>query len=110
MKFFGIGTAPRLSPRLSLNVDLTASQVVYGQSIEAINMINKLYVGLDFQVVKNFGVTLGLTLNGYITDTTYDKYQPLFTDYKPHFISDKTYSNDINMKMWLGGKIGVRFL
>ena len=107
---YGIGTAPRLSPRLSLNVDLTANQVVYGQSIEAINMINKLYVGLDFQVVKNFGVTLGLTLNGYITDTTYDKYQPLFTDYKPHFISDKTYSNDINMKMWLGGKIGVRFL
>ena len=107
---YGIGTAPRLSRRLSLNVDLTANQVVYGQSIEAINMINKLYVGLDFQVVKNFGVTLGLTLNGYITDTTYDKYQPLFTDYKPHFISDKTYSNDINMKMWLGGKIGVRFL
>ena len=108
---YGIGTAPRLSRTLSLNVDLTANQVVYGsQSIEAINMINKLYLGLDFQLVKNLGVTFGVTLNGYITDTTYDKYQPLFTDYKPHIISDKTYSNDINMKMWWGGKIGLRFL
>src|SRR5688572_21403233 len=108
---YGIGTAPRLSRRLSLNVDLTASQVVYGgQSIEAINMINKLYLGLDFQLVKNLGVTFGVTLNGYVTDTTYDKYQPLFTDYKPHIVVDKTYSNDINMKMWWGGKIGLRFL
>ena len=108
---YGIGTAPRLSRTLSLNVDLTANQVVYGsQSIEAINMINKLYLGLDFQFVKKFGVTFGVTLNGYVTDTTYDKYQPLFTDYKPNIISDKTYSNDINMKMWWGGKIGLRFL
>ena len=108
---YGIGTAPRLSRTLSLNVDLTANQVVYGgQSIEAINMINKLYLGLDFQIVKNFGVTFGVTLNGYVTDTTYDKYQPLFTDYKPNIIVDKTYSNDINMKMWWGGKIGLRFL
>jgi hypothetical protein len=107
---YGIGTAPRLSRTLSLNVDLTANQVVYGQSIEAINMINKLYLGLDFQFVKNLGVTFGVTLNGYITDTTYDKYPPLFSDYTPHIISDKTYSNDINMKMWWGGKIGLRFL
>ncbi|HZI25821.1 MAG TPA: STN and carboxypeptidase regulatory-like domain-containing protein, partial [Chryseolinea sp.] len=107
---YGIGTAPRLSKTLSLNVDLTANQVVYGQSIEAINMINKLYLGLDFQIIKNLGVTFGVTLNGYITDTTYDKYQPLFTDYKPNIISDKMYSNDINMKMWWGGKIGLRFL
>jgi hypothetical protein len=108
---YGLGTAPRLSRTLSLNIDLTANQVVYGsQPIEAINMINKLYLGLDFQVVKNLGVTFGVTLNGYVTDTTYDKYQPLFTDYKPHIISDKTYGNDINMKMWWGGKIGLRFL
>ena len=108
---YGIGTAPRLSRTLSLNVDLTANQVVYGsQSIEAINMINKLYLGLDFQFVKKLGVTFGVTLNGYVTDTTYDKYQPLFTDYKPHIVVDKTYSNDINMKMWWGGKIGLRFL
>jgi hypothetical protein len=107
---YGIGTAPRLTRTLSLNVDLTANQVVYGSSIEAINMINKIYLGMEVQAFKHVGVAFGITLNGYVTDTTYDKYQPLFTDYTPHIISDRTYSNDINMKMWWGGKIGLRFL
>jgi hypothetical protein len=83
---------------------------VKGESIDAINMINKVYLGLELQMFKNVGITFGVTLNGYITDTTYDKYPPLFTDYTPHFISDKTYSNDMNMKMWWGGKLGLRFL
>ncbi len=107
---YGIGTAPKLSRRLSLNVDVTANQVGQGKSFEAINMINKVYVGLEVQPLKYIGFTFGLTLNGYVTETTYDKYPALFTDYTPHIISDKTYSNDINLKMWLGGKIGVRFL
>jgi hypothetical protein len=33
----------------------------------------------------------------------------LFTDYTPHFISDRTYSNDLNMKTWWGAKVGLRF-
>ena len=107
---YGIGTAPRLSRALSLNVDLISNQIVYGGSIEAINMINKIYLGIEMQLVKNMGITFGVTLNGYVTDTTYDKYKPIFTDYKPHIISDRTYSNDMNLKMWWGGKIGVRFL
>ena len=73
-------------------------------------MINKAYLGLDVQLAKNLSVTFGVTLNAHVTDTTYDKYKPIFTDIKPHIISDRTYSNDINMKMWWGGKIGVRFL
>jgi hypothetical protein len=107
---YGFGTAPRLSRTLSLNVDLTANQIVEGKSIEAINMINKLYVGLDVQMMKYLGVTFGVTLNGHVTDTTYDKYKPLFTDYTPSIISEKTYSNDINLKMWWGAKVGLRFL
>jgi hypothetical protein len=106
---YGIGTAPRLSRKLSLNVDLTSNQVVFNEKIEAINMINKLYVGMEVQALKYVGVTFGITLNTYVTDTTYDKYPSLFTDYTPDFISDRTYSNDLNMKTWWGAKVGLRF-
>ncbi|WP_079687960.1 STN domain-containing protein [Ohtaekwangia koreensis] len=107
---YGLGTAPKLSRKLFMNIDLTANQVVKGNWTDAINMINKLYVGVDYQFAKKMSVTAGVTLNVHLTDVTYQDYPELFTDYKPHFFSEHTYSNDINSKMWWGGKIGIRFL
>ncbi|HEY9048089.1 MAG TPA: STN and carboxypeptidase regulatory-like domain-containing protein [Ohtaekwangia sp.] len=107
---YGIGTAPRLSRKLFLNIDLTANQAIKGNWIHAVNMINKLYIGIDYQFARKMSITAGATLNAYVTDTTYDRYPELFTSYKPHFFVDHTSSNDLNTKMWFGGKIGLRFL
>lgn len=107
---YGIGTAPKLSRKLFLNIDLTSQQVVWGNEIEEVNLINKFYLGFEFQAAKKLSLAIGATLNGQVTDTTYDSYPEIFTDYKPNIIYDHTYSNDMNLKMWLGGKIGVRFL
>ena len=43
---YGVGTSPRLTKWLSLNVDLTANQIVEGNTIEAVNLLNKLFLGL----------------------------------------------------------------
>jgi hypothetical protein len=107
---YGVGSSPKLSRRLYLNVDLTANQIVNGTSIEAINLLNKLYVGLEFQAARKFSITVGATLNGYVTDTTYDGYSELFTDYKPDIIAEEDLDNNLNLKMWWGGKVGIRFL
>jgi len=107
---YGLGTSPRLTNSLSINIDLTANQVVEGNKIEAINLLNKLYIGVEFEPVKKIAFTAGVTLNGYVTDTTYTRYPELFTDYMPEITYDHTYSNDYNLKMWWGGKVGLRFL
>jgi len=107
---YGIGTAPKLTKWLNLSVDLTANQVVKGNTIDAVNMLNKLYLGVEIQPVKKIAFTFGVTLNGYVTDTTYNQYPDLFTDYTPDIKYNHTYSNDINLKMWWGGKVGLRFL
>ncbi|HEY3403067.1 MAG TPA: STN and carboxypeptidase regulatory-like domain-containing protein [Ohtaekwangia sp.] len=106
---YGLGTSPRLSRKLFLNIDLTSNQVVKGDQIEKINLINKLYLGLEFQAARKFAIALGATLNGQVTDVAYANYPEIFTDYKPNVIYEKTYSNDINLKMWWGAKIGLRF-
>jgi hypothetical protein len=106
---YGIGTAPKLTKWLSLNVDVTVNQVSKGNFTEAVNLLNKVYVGFDIRIVKNISFAFGATLNGYLTDTTYDKYASLFTDYKPSILDDHTYSNDLNLKQWMGGKVGLRF-
>lgn len=106
---YGIGSAPKITRWLYLNFDLTSNQIVQGNTIEAINLLNKFYIGFDFQLAKKFSITTGITLNGLITETNYSAYPELFSDYKPDIIHEQTFSNDLNLKMWLGGKIGVRF-
>lgn len=105
---YGIGTAPKLAKWLSLNVDVTSNQIVYGK-IEKINLLNKVYTGLDFHLTKNFSVFGGITLNGQVTDRFYTEYPELFTHYEPSIIKERTLSNDLNLRMWWGGKVGIRF-
>jgi hypothetical protein len=107
---YGIGTSPRLARWLNLNVDLTTSQIVKGNNIEAINLLNKVFVGVEFEPVRKIGLAIGVTLNGQVTDALYGQYPELFTDYEPDIRYDHTYSNDINLKIWWGGKVGLRFL
>ncbi len=105
---YGIGTAPKISKWLYLNFDLTSNQIVHGK-IEKINLLNKLYTGLDFQIARNFSITAGVTLNAHITDPQYAGYPETFTDYTPNIVEERTFRDDLNMKMWWGGKVGVRF-
>jgi hypothetical protein len=107
---YGIGTAPRLSRKLYLNLDLTANQIVEGNSFPAMNLLNKLYLGFDYQALKKMSFTFGATLNGYITENGFDQYPPLFTDYQPDVLYTRNMGSDYNMKMWLGAKVGIRFL
>ena len=101
---YGVGTAPRITRWLSLNIDATANQIVDGSAIEALNLLNKLYLGVELEPWNKVAFTAGITLNGYVTDTTYTQYAGLFTDYEPHIIHDRTFDNALNMKMWWGAK------
>jgi hypothetical protein len=106
---YGIGTAPRLSQKIFLNFDLTSNQIVMGP-IEEINLLNKLYVGLDFQVAKSFSITAGVTLNGHLKDATYEGYPDIFSQYQPEIIYERKFDNNLLLQSWLGAKIGIRFL
>jgi hypothetical protein len=105
---YGLGTAPRISRKLYLNFDVTANQIVYGNSIDAINLLNKLYAGVDFQILKGLSLTAGATANVYLTDNSFEGYQPLFTDYHPVVYSHSAGANH-HMNAWIGGKVGLRF-
>ena len=104
-----MGTAPRISKWLSLNLDITSNQIVDGNTIEKINLLNKAYGGFDFQIAKGFSITAGITLNGLVTDSTYDSYPELFADYTPRIINERNFRDDLNLKMWWGAKAGIRF-
>jgi hypothetical protein len=107
---YGVGTSPRINNWLGVTADLTANQTVQGGTIEAISLLNKLYVGVEMSPIQKLAFTAGLTLNGYLTDNSYTQYPDLFTGYRPEILEDVTTDSNLNLKVWLGAKVGIRFL
>jgi hypothetical protein len=107
---YGIGSSSKLTRWLYLDLDLTSNQIVHGNSIEALQLLNKVYLGLDFQVAKKFSINMGVTLNGLIIESDYDNYPSLFTDYQPNIFLDRSLGRNHDLWMWTGAKVGLRFL
>jgi hypothetical protein len=101
-------TSPKLSEKVFLNVDLTSNQVMQGNSIRSLNLINKLYLGVEYKFRKGFAITAGATLNVYTMELGDENPVNLFSDFQPNLLVDRT-SGDYNTRMWIGGKIGLRF-
>ena len=107
---YGVGTAPRLSRKLFLNLDLTSNQIVRGNSFDGLNLLNKIYLGIDYQAFKKMSLAFGATLNGHITEKGVDTYAPIFTDYSPEILYSRDLGSRHHLKMWVGGKVALRFL
>ncbi|HTF17649.1 MAG TPA: STN and carboxypeptidase regulatory-like domain-containing protein [Chryseolinea sp.] len=106
---YGVGTAPKLSRRLRLNADVTANQIFSGYTLAALNIVSKLYAGIEYHPLPKFGLVAGITLNAHYTDSSFTEYPELFSEFQPTIIHEMTYDNNINVKMWLGAKVGFRF-
>lgn len=107
---YGLGTAPRLSRKLSLNLDLTSNQIVKGNSFEGLNLLNKMYMGLDYQAFRKLSLAFGATVNGHITEKAVDTYPPIFGDYSPGIFYGRDLGSRHRLNMWIGGKVALRFL
>ncbi len=107
---YGIGTAPRLAKWLYFNLDLQSSHVSQGHLEESLSLLNKVYLGFDFQVARKLSITAGATLNGYLTDRN-EEYPSIFSDYfTPNIIYDEDVGDKSHLQMWWGWKVGLRFL
>jgi hypothetical protein len=107
---YGLGTARKLNRWLYLNLDVTSQHINKGSFTQALSSLNKVHIGLDFQLAKRFSIYSGITLNGYVTRNTFTDYPTLFTDYSPRVFYEDNFRGDVNLKMWWGAKVGLRFL
>lgn len=106
---YGVGTAPKLGKKTFLNIELSSEQLNKG-NVAALNLINKLYLGFDYQAARWLGVFAGPTLNYRVYDTSYESHPELFTYSDPPIQSEKFYAtNDIGTQLWWGFRAGFRF-
>jgi hypothetical protein len=107
---YGVGSSIRLARWLDLNLDITSHHVNKGSFTPELSSLNKLHLGFDWRLTKKFSIYTGATLNGYFTQTSFSDYPRMFTDFYPTMVTDRTYDNGVNLKMWWGAKVGLRFL
>jgi len=104
----GIGTSFGKKPKLNYDVDLLSQQVSLGSMNEEINMLYRLGFGVNYKMARNMALTLGLTYNFYVVDSSSPDYETTFSKLSPYFISNETAGTNRNLKTWIGFKAGIR--
>jgi hypothetical protein len=108
---YGLGSSIALGKKVNLDIDLTSSQIIKKGDFSRLNLINKGYVGVDIKLAKKFSLAVGGTLNTQITEASFKFYPELFADVQPNIFYNSTIDGErLNMSMWLGGKVALRFL
>ncbi len=104
----GFGTSFGKKPKLNYDVDLLSQQVSLGSINEGINMLYRLGFGVNYKMARNIALTLGLTYNFYVVDSSSPDYETTFSKLPPYFISNETPGTNRNLKTWIGFKAGIR--
>ena len=104
---YGLGTSPRLGKKTFLNIEVSSEQLNKGNT-QALNLINKLYLGGDYQVSKKLALFAGPTINFRVFDNSFDGHPDLFTYTNTRIRNEKTYSENISSQWWWGFRAGFR--
>jgi hypothetical protein len=116
---YGIGTAPRLAKWLYLNIDATGQHVNIGEWTQTLSTLTRLHLGFDFQIARKFSMYAGGTLNGYFSQSEppilggtlfLPGGNAVISAFSPPVFHDEDINNNVNLKMWLGWKVALRFL
>ncbi len=106
---YGIGTSPRLGKKLFLNFELSSSQMNKA-NVAAINLVNKAYLGFEYQLVKGIGIYFGPSINWRVYDANFQNHPNLFTYSNPRIREEGTLPDQrFATQMWFGGRAGFRF-
>lgn len=106
---YGIGFSPRMGQKTFLNIEFSSQQMNKG-NVMALNLINRAYLGFDWQTTKGFGLYAGPTLNWRVYESDFTDHPDLFTYAEPKIISEYTYPvENLAGQLWFGVRAGLRF-
>lgn len=106
---YGVGTSPKLGKKTFLNIEVSSEQLSRGK-VEALNLVNRFYVGAEFQAAKGLAIFAGPTLNFRVYDTSYNSHPDPFTYTNTSVHNDRYHPEDLGSQLWWGFRTGFRFL
>ncbi|MEZ5059382.1 MAG: STN domain-containing protein [Saprospiraceae bacterium] len=106
---YGIGTAPRISDRWKMNIELVTNLYQHRKFWRpGLNVRNQVKVDFSRHVSKSKSWFAGLTLNVYATDQTDSEGTFIFPSIKSP-INSSDSNGQIATKVWLGLQAGFRW-
>ena len=106
---YGVGFSPKLGKKTFLNIEFSSQQMNKG-NVLALNLINRAYLGFDWQIAKGFGLYAGPSLNWRVYDSSHTDHPETFTYADPKILTEKTYPvEDLASQLWFGVRAGLRF-
>lgn len=106
---YGLGSAVNLGKKWQLNVDVTMNQPIHGNTLNYFSPLSKLNLSVEKRFSKYFSIAAGPSLNYFVYKSTDDYLQSLSEDVPSTFISSTERPNNYAEKIWLGGKVALRF-
>jgi len=108
---YGLGTAFTVSKRIDMNIDVTSNHISYaGYRPHNYNSDDyKIYVGADFHISDKLSIAAGPTLNFYSISRYNTDLVNAFNGIPLIYLYDQTNGSFRDLKVWVGGKIAVRF-
>jgi hypothetical protein len=108
--YYGYGIGTTLGKKnLGYDIELSEQEISKGNFSSSLNMMYKIYFGVDKKITPKTSIALGVDYNVYLSDTKSSDYQTKYSSILPYYFSDKTFHNGVNMKTWLGAKLALRF-
>jgi hypothetical protein len=97
-----------LGKKTFLNIEVSSEQLNKG-NVQALNLINKLYLGTDYQVAKKLALFAGPTINFRVFDDSFDRHPKLFTYTNTRIRNEWAHPENISSQWWWGFRAGFRF-
>lgn len=107
---YGIGSAYKISKRWIFSFDATARQLQTSEYRNiSLNLLNRFFVGVEYSPLSKIRFGFGPSYNVMVADIRGDHYAPLSKIFPSQLFYSQT-RNNINVKMWIGATVSVKFL
>lgn len=103
---YGFGSFHALNDRWSLGADVIAQLYVQNDRVTKAPLVSHLFLGLERSFGRKFSMAFGPT---YHLMTNFSGEQVIADLITPYSFHSRTFADGTDLRMWVGGKLSLRF-
>lgn len=107
---YGLGSYTHISKKWNFGGDIYAQSLVKDFNFKNAPLLTSVFVGFEAKATQKFSIVFGPAFRALFTYTQSTDYLAVNNQLAPYAFTNHSFNNGTNVKLWVGGKIGFRFL